>query len=285
MHVASVSSVSILLQQKGIDITMTNAAQKTALHNIVALDAAVDAITALITFGVNINARDNVGNTPLHIAATYGRLGNAKVLMAYGADITVKNNVNETARNLAVNNGHVLVVDLFDMPPLPITTGKGKELETREDVKTIRMKDKVADTKLAEKESQIADLELEIARLQSETMSAQINIEQLEQQKVQLEQKVKSLTDENSNLVKDREDLFALQSKFNLTWVPDDFVNECLICNTPFTLLSRRHHCRLCGRIFCSKCTSKKAAIPSKDYKDEVRVCDKCFEVIQRQQK
>jgi len=207
-----------------------------------------------------------------------------KVLMAYGADITIKNNVNETARNLAVTDGHVLVVDLFDSPPLP-TTGKGKELDTKDGLKTIRMKDKVTDTKLAEKESQIADLELEVARLQSETMSAQINIEQLEQQKVQLEQKVKSLTDENSNLVKDREDLFALQSKFSLTWVPDDFVNECLICNTPFTLLSRRHHCRLCGRIFCSKCTSKKAAIPSKDYKDEVRVCDKCFEVIQRQQK
>jgi len=111
--------------------------------------------------------------------------------------------------------------------------------------------------------------------------------------KQQLDQKTKSRSDmenslskqeeENIKLFKDREDLLVLQSKYKLTWVPDDFVNECLNCNTKFTVTSRKHHCRLCGRIYCGKCADKKAPIPSLGYKDEVRVCDKCFEIIQRQ--
>lgn len=38
------------------------------------------------------------------------------------------------------------------------------------------------------------------------------------------------------------------------SWVPDHSTNECMLCNVPFTLLNRRHHCRTCGLCLCDDC-------------------------------
>jgi hypothetical protein len=38
-------------------------------------------------------------------------------------------------------------------------------------------------------------------------------------------------------------------------WMPDDQVKECYECNEKFTTFRRRHHCRVCGQIFCGKCS------------------------------
>ena len=46
-------------------------------------------------------------------------------------------------------------------------------------------------------------------------------------------------------------------------WSSDDTANTCTSCNKPFdALLNRRHHCRLCGKIFCNKCSAFRALIP-----------------------
>ena len=39
-------------------------------------------------------------------------------------------------------------------------------------------------------------------------------------------------------------------------WMPDDKCSKCLLCEAAFTLWRRRHHCRVCGRIFCGDCSS-----------------------------
>jgi hypothetical protein len=33
-------------------------------------------------------------------------------------------------------------------------------------------------------------------------------------------------------------------------WMPDSLCKQCYACEAPFTLLRRKHHCRLCGMIF-----------------------------------
>ncbi|XP_005094166.1 rabenosyn-5 [Aplysia californica] len=38
-------------------------------------------------------------------------------------------------------------------------------------------------------------------------------------------------------------------------WIPDNEVSACLSCGRSFGLLTRRHHCRLCGRIMCDRCS------------------------------
>ncbi|KAF7727960.1 1-phosphatidylinositol-3-phosphate 5-kinase [Apophysomyces ossiformis] len=60
-------------------------------------------------------------------------------------------------------------------------------------------------------------------------------------------------------------------------WMPDEQCKECYKCRKSFTLLRRRHHCRACGQIFCSKCASH--IIPGKIFKQkgQVRVCNFCF--------
>ena len=41
---------------------------------------------------------------------------------------------------------------------------------------------------------------------------------------------------------------------FREHWMPDESVKECYECGLPFYALRRRHHCRVCGQIMCSKC-------------------------------
>lgn len=39
-------------------------------------------------------------------------------------------------------------------------------------------------------------------------------------------------------------------------WVQDDFVNLCPSCASRFNFLTRKkHHCRLCGAVMCTKCS------------------------------
>ena len=46
-------------------------------------------------------------------------------------------------------------------------------------------------------------------------------------------------------------------------WIKDEHCARCFSCNATFTLFNRRHHCRLCGRIFCDTCTRRRTNIPS----------------------
>ena len=47
------------------------------------------------------------------------------------------------------------------------------------------------------------------------------------------------------------------------TWVKDEAVTQCYECKQPFSIVVGRHHCRLCGRIFCHTCSSTFVHIPS----------------------
>lgn len=39
-------------------------------------------------------------------------------------------------------------------------------------------------------------------------------------------------------------------------WVPDNFVSRCKRCQDVFSFWRRKHHCRLCGCVFCASCCS-----------------------------
>ena len=47
------------------------------------------------------------------------------------------------------------------------------------------------------------------------------------------------------------------------TWTADDKVSHCFSCRREFTMFNRKHHCRVCGRIFCAECSNNKIKIPS----------------------
>jgi hypothetical protein len=62
-------------------------------------------------------------------------------------------------------------------------------------------------------------------------------------------------------------------------WVDDSKCKACYECETPFSMLVRRHHCRVCGRIFCANCTvtsapsAKSEAPPGQSWQ---RICNYC---------
>jgi hypothetical protein len=60
-------------------------------------------------------------------------------------------------------------------------------------------------------------------------------------------------------------------------WVDDAKCRTCYECEAAFNLLTRRHHCRICGRVFCGACTAHSVP-PPRDAPDQSwqRVCNYC---------
>jgi lipid-binding SYLF domain-containing protein len=60
-------------------------------------------------------------------------------------------------------------------------------------------------------------------------------------------------------------------------WQTDAQAPACSNCVIPFDFFIRRHHCRLCGLIFCDECTKRRSMMPlSWGEKDPQRVCADC---------
>jgi FYVE zinc finger len=68
-------------------------------------------------------------------------------------------------------------------------------------------------------------------------------------------------------------------------WISDGEVSKCHKCGTTFGFITRKHHCRQCGNIFCSNCCFQKKVVkyPAKnpssteDPMKPLRVCNTCF--------
>ncbi|XP_063694594.1 FYVE, RhoGEF and PH domain-containing protein 4-like isoform X2 [Bolinopsis microptera] len=61
-------------------------------------------------------------------------------------------------------------------------------------------------------------------------------------------------------------------------WIPDNGVSMCMSCERTFTTIVRRHHCRACGKVYCSMCSSNKQWLAF-DNKNG-RVCDSCNTIL-----
>ncbi|CAL8102436.1 unnamed protein product [Calicophoron daubneyi] len=62
-------------------------------------------------------------------------------------------------------------------------------------------------------------------------------------------------------------------------WVRDEGATNCAAeeCGVRFSLTERRHHCRNCGKVFCSKCSRFESEIYRLRLFKPVRVCQACF--------
>lgn len=45
---------------------------------------------------------------------------------------------------------------------------------------------------------------------------------------------------------------------FFFRWLADDSAQVCPLCSQKFTQIRRKHHCRQCGKVLCSKCCNEK---------------------------
>lgn len=74
-----------------------------------------------------------------------------------------------------------------------------------------------------------------------------------------------------------------------MSWQSDKSATQCTLCNTHFSLIIRRHHCRVCGAIVCNTCSSFRklpygaeivveGGVDKARLGTEYRVCDGCEE-------
>ncbi|KAK9718393.1 hypothetical protein K7432_005548 [Basidiobolus ranarum] len=74
----------------------------------------------------------------------------------------------------------------------------------------------------------------------------------------------------------------VIKDYYSPVWVPDSEASKCACCNELFNPVTRRkHHCRLCGKVVCHGCSSKRFMIPG-IYGENSRVersCDPCYDL------
>ncbi|SCZ98276.1 BZ3500_MvSof-1268-A1-R1_Chr7-1g09080 [Microbotryum saponariae] len=64
-------------------------------------------------------------------------------------------------------------------------------------------------------------------------------------------------------------------------WIKDESSKECFDCETVFSAFRRKHHCRICGQIFCSRCASNIISSARFGQQGYVRVCNLCLSVLE----
>jgi len=66
-------------------------------------------------------------------------------------------------------------------------------------------------------------------------------------------------------------------------WVPDEKAMMCYNCQKLFsTLFLRKHHCRICGNVFCKECSSKNVEGRYWGSKKAIKVCDYCYNMYNK---
>ncbi|XP_018577977.1 WD repeat and FYVE domain-containing protein 3 [Anoplophora glabripennis] len=60
-------------------------------------------------------------------------------------------------------------------------------------------------------------------------------------------------------------------------WLKDEGADYCAACSIRFTIYERKHHCRNCGQVFCSKCSKFESEISRLRILKPVRVCQNCY--------
>lgn len=63
-------------------------------------------------------------------------------------------------------------------------------------------------------------------------------------------------------------------------WTPDTAVKRCQRCQVKFGLITRIHHCRVCGSAVCDCCSKNRCSLPHVDETKLVRVCIACYSQI-----
>lgn len=63
-------------------------------------------------------------------------------------------------------------------------------------------------------------------------------------------------------------------------WMDDRLCKECYDCKSVFTAWRRKHHCRICGQVFCSRCASNVIKGARFGQEGMLRVCNLCLDKL-----
>ncbi|XP_061389135.1 rabankyrin-5 [Musca vetustissima] len=234
-------------------INERDAMQKTPLH-IAAERCNLAAVSALIQNGADYDAVDGEGNNALHIAVRCGHLNIVRELLtessinAEAINNKGRNPLHELCRTGEDNNA-AAICDLFIecMPKYPINA---PDMDGNTPLLLAFMRGQAPLCKVLVKNG---------ACLGTENRDG-ISIFNF---KLATDQLLHRLLD---------------QLPQESPWSESDLCQE---CNSKFSLTMRKHHCRHCGRVVCSKCSNNDVPILKFGVNKPVRVCGICFDVLQ----
>uniref|UniRef100_A0A8C2FT89 FYVE and coiled-coil domain-containing protein 1 n=1 Tax=Cyprinus carpio TaxID=7962 RepID=A0A8C2FT89_CYPCA len=127
-----------------------------------------------------------------------------------------------------------------------------------------------------EREELKQKLDQVLTETQNQHLRMSAELEDLGQTKVNLEERLIELIRDKDALWQ-KSDALEFEQKLRAEeqwWLVDKEATHCLGCQGQFTWWLRRHHCRLCGRIFCYYCSNN--FVMTKNSKKE-RCCRECY--------
>uniref|UniRef100_A0AAY4CJ57 RUN and FYVE domain containing 1 n=1 Tax=Denticeps clupeoides TaxID=299321 RepID=A0AAY4CJ57_9TELE len=146
------------------------------------------------------------------------------------------------------------------------------EKEKRQSLQTELRREKDNTAELRTQLQQLQGLQTERLRLQLEKKQLQ---QMCEEQEQALQEMGLHLSQSKLKVEDFKEVNKALKGH---AWLKDDEATHCKQCQKEFSISRRKHHCRNCGDIYCSTCSSNELALPS--YPKPVRVCDVCHSLL-----
>ncbi|XP_050413621.1 FYVE, RhoGEF and PH domain-containing protein 2 [Patella vulgata] len=118
-----------------------------------------------------------------------------------------------------------------------------------------------------------------IELLDEQTPEDEVNwYESIKQTVIEYKEKKQRIRDKQQSLTNLESGIEGNVGERAPRWIPDESATICMRCDAAFSTFRRRHHCRACGWVICSKCC-KKAPLEYLNNKIE-RVCQKCYNVI-----
>jgi ankyrin repeat protein len=98
------------LIKSGADMSITDRQKRNILHYIASISQANKLLSAIPTQGLNIDAKDENGNTPLLIAAESSQWNNVDLFLAMGAQVNISNRAGKTPLLFAGAKGNLATV-------------------------------------------------------------------------------------------------------------------------------------------------------------------------------
>lgn len=130
--------------------------------------------------------------------------------------------------------------------------------------------------------AQISELTNKISQLEAELS----NVKPYKDQSSELEKRCReyelSLEEIGTQLRESRLEVENLKENsavfLDSQWMDSKQVKSCALCQQLFSVTRRKHHCRLCGNVFCQTCSDNKMELASSS--KPVRVCDTCHSFL-----
>jgi len=265
------------------------------MHRSITLSLSLPIISAFLSHGADPNIQDREGATSLHLATEIKNIQAVEKLLqntGFSPDLSIVDSKGNSALHIACESNQLDIVrmliqakanpnlpNLLKRTPLHLAAEKATKVQIIEDLiangAIIDSPDNKQNTPL---HLAVVALNTEIAvRLvafgASVCLPNSSDITPLDIPSGDAIQETNYLNQRNKMLV-------ALPKE--PTWLPDALAPSCQVCKKKqFSSLTRRHHCRHCGRVVCDACSSKKSFIPKFTVvKEAVRVCTQCHPVL-----